>query len=66
MGDLVRLSALADVSINCGVMDGAWVLIDAVSSGKRFVLEANNPQSCKGESAKLVSDVLNEVEEPSK
>jgi hypothetical protein len=63
--DLVRLSALADVAIDCQLLDGAWVLIDAVSNGKRFVLYANNPQSCGGDGAKLVSELLNEVEEPS-
>jgi hypothetical protein len=64
--DLARLSALADVSIDCNVVDGDWVLIDAISNGKRFVLSASNPHTCTGDAAKLVSEVLSEVAEPSR
>jgi hypothetical protein len=61
LADLARLSAFADVTIDCNVVDGAWVLIDAVSNGKRFVLEANDPEFCTGDGAKLVSKLLDEV-----
>jgi len=63
-GDLTRLSALADVTIDCNVEDGDWVLIDAVSNGKRFVLWASNPKTCTGDAAKLVSAVLDKVAAP--
>ena len=65
VANLTRLSAFADVAISCGVLDGAWVTIDAVSQGKRFVLYANNPQSCRGDGAILVSELLHDVAEPS-
>ena len=58
---IMPLSSFADVAINCGVVDGAWVLIDAVSNGKRFIVEADNPQSCDGDAAKLVSELLTDV-----
>ena len=58
LADLVQLSTFSDFSIDCDVLDGAWVLIDAVSNGKRFVLSANNPQNCSGDAAKLVSALL--------
>ncbi len=61
MADLVRLSAFADFSVDCNIEDGAWVLIDAVSNGKRFVLSASNPEFCDGDVAKLVSESLDEV-----
>ena len=64
--DLARLSALADVTIDCNVVDGNWVLIDAVSNGKRFVSWASNPQTCSGDAAKLVSAVLAEFAEPTR
>ena len=63
IADELRLLALANVTIDCNVVDGEWVLIDAVSNGKRFVLWASNPETCTGDAAKLVSDVLSEVAE---
>ncbi|HKS57082.1 MAG TPA: hypothetical protein VJS12_17430 [Steroidobacteraceae bacterium] len=61
LADLPRLSALADFAIDCGTQDGSWLLIDAVSSGKRFVVYANNADSCTGDAAKLVADVSERV-----
>jgi hypothetical protein len=58
--------AVPDVTTDCGVVDGDWVLIDAVSKGKRFVLSASNPESCSADAAKLVSELLHEVTEPSR
>ena len=52
---LAHLSSFSNFAIGCGVLDGDWVLIDAVSNGKRFVLWADNPESCHGDGARLVS-----------
>ena len=65
VADLSRLSEFTSVSVDCGVLDGAWVLIDGVSNGKRFAIWANNPQSCGGDEAHLVSELLREVAEQS-
>lgn len=62
--DLRRLAGFADFSIDCEIQDGEWVTIDAVSSGKRFIVSATNPASCDGDAAKLVARVLNRVRIP--
>lgn len=62
--DLRQLSAFADFSIDCGMHDGEWVTIDAVSRGKRFVVAAGNPVSCDGAAAKLVARALSRVRIP--
>jgi hypothetical protein len=64
--DLRRLSAFADFSIDCEIQDGEWVTIDAVSSGKRFVVSAVNPASCDGDAARLVARLLNRVRVPAR
>lgn len=61
--DLQRLATFADFSIDCEIHDGEWVTIDAVSSGKRFVVSAGNPAACDGDAAKLVASVLNRIRE---
>jgi hypothetical protein len=64
LADLVKLSAFSDSEIDCDVVDGAWVLIDAVSDGKRFALTASNPEVCDGDAAKLVAKLLRAVAAP--
>ena len=49
-------------SLGCEVMDGAWMQIDGVSEGRRFVLRANNPDSCTDEGSKIVADVLSAID----
>lgn len=65
MANLTHLSSFSNFAVGCGVLDGDWVLIGAVSNGKRFVLWADNPQSCRGDAARLVSRLLDSVAEPS-
>ncbi len=66
MANITHLSSFANFAITCRVLDGDWVLIDAVSKGKRFVLWADNPQSCRGGGARLVSRLLDAVTERSR
>jgi hypothetical protein len=73
IGDLVRLSAFADTDIDCDMVDGDWVVIDAVSVGKRFVLWVNNPELCSlllgaeadagpgGSGRKIVAEMLEKM-----
>ena len=63
-GDLRRLAALADFSIECGIQDGEWVTIDAVAQGKRFSLSAGNPVSCAGDASQFVGRFLDRVRVP--
>jgi hypothetical protein len=59
--DLQELAAFADFTIECNIMDGEWVTIDAVSDGRRFVVSAGNPAACAGDPAKQVAKFLNRV-----
>ena len=61
---LRRLTELADSSIECGISDGEWLTIDAVSNGKRFTVAAGNPGACPGNAARVVSRFLSSVRTP--
>lgn len=58
---LQRLSAFPDYFVDCGGSDGAWVAVDAVADGTRFLQWAGNPNRCKGDFSMLVSELIKEV-----
>lgn len=55
---LPDLAKLDGSSLSCGVMDGGEVLLEGVTSGKRFSLVADNPDSCRDKGSKLVAKAL--------
>jgi hypothetical protein len=62
LSTLERFAAYANMSIDCGTMDGAWTLLDVVSKGKHFIISANNPGTCTGDAASRVSELLRAVQ----
>jgi hypothetical protein len=59
--DVAGLAKLSGQSLNCGGIDGAWIEIDGVFAGQRFIVAADNPHSCEDEGSKLVSRILDSV-----
>ena len=44
--------------LECGVVDGYWVEIDAASGTRRVSLYASNPDVCQDDGSKVVSELL--------
>jgi len=62
LADFRELSKLSGHSYFYDVMDGAWMAIDGVSAGRRFIVEANNPQLCEDEHSHLIAAVLGKMQ----
>lgn len=45
MANFTHLSSFSNFAVGCGVLDGDWVLIDAVSNGKRLYCGRTTPVS---------------------
>lgn len=58
---LETLLPYADSDIDCGIQDGVWYTLDIVQSGKRLVISASNPASCKGSAAATVASLIDAV-----
>lgn len=56
-----ELAQYSDQELQCGVVDGYWLVIEGVSAGRRFALESTNPDSCRDDGSKLVSRVITEI-----
>jgi hypothetical protein len=58
---LDTLLSYADFQTGCGHMDGSWYSLDIVHHGNRFVVSANNPQSCNDAGSEAVSSLIQAV-----
>lgn len=57
-GLLDKLASYSGSELECGVVDGFWVEIDATSGSRRVSVYSSNPDYCRDDGSRVVSELL--------
>jgi hypothetical protein len=58
---LEQLAKYSDQELDCGWVDGYWIVIEGISAGRRFALESSNPDACQDDGSKFVMRIITET-----